>query len=358
MTKSRWIASSSRLRLPWLAAAALGLTFIPESGFAQPVSDSERAQQLFDEALVLMQQKRYAEACPKLAESQTRDPGGGTILNLGICRYREGRTATAQAVLQQALAQAEADGRQDRRKTAQKYLDLLAPVLSRLTVKVPDTAAISGLIVKIDGTLLNASEYGVAVPFDPGGHEVAASAEGRKPWSRSLNLGAEADAQIVEIPVLEPEPVAPTPAPPPANAPSSKPTPPPEPFPASTPPRQLPGADSSGPPRWLGYATLGLGVAGLGVGTYFGVRSLSEKGASDRYWDGRNCTQQSCVDDWDDAKTSADISTVALGVGVAAVGAGVFLVLNARDKEQPVSAVSVSLQANPSGGALSGRANF
>ena len=85
-----------------------------------PPSQADRAlaRSLFDEARILMDAKRNAEACPKLAESDRLDPGGGTLLNLGVCHENEGKLARAWVELNEALSRAVRDGRKGREDLA------------------------------------------------------------------------------------------------------------------------------------------------------------------------------------------------------------------------------------------------
>jgi Tfp pilus assembly protein PilF len=136
---ARRIASRTASRFSSFALAT-GLCVAARSAAAETTDAAASAQQLFDEARALMKEGNYAEACPKFAESQSLDPGGGTLLNLGICHYRENRTATAWAELRQALIQARRDGRTDRERTAQKYLDELYEARSDVFERVADPA--------------------------------------------------------------------------------------------------------------------------------------------------------------------------------------------------------------------------
>src|SRR5262249_54305886 len=81
-------------------------------------ADTKLAQALFEKGVDLMNQKKFAEACPKLEESLRQDFSGGALLQLGICHARQGKIATAWAELLKAGSQAKNDHRVDRQKTA------------------------------------------------------------------------------------------------------------------------------------------------------------------------------------------------------------------------------------------------
>jgi hypothetical protein len=341
------IASSRPVRA-FVASAfvAAGVLGTPRA-HAQTVSDADRAQELFDEARELMKAQRFPEACAKLAESQTLDPGGGTLLNLGICRQGEGRTATAFELLTEALAQARAAGRSDRITTAERHLAELAPLLSTLTIALSPNGLPPGTVVELDGAALSPAVMNGPVPLDPGEHELQASCPGYAAFSSKVTLGPNADSVQVTLPALTPlqgeAPLAMPvlPAPPAAAAPA-----------APSPP---PAAVKREAPSPVAYALIAGGGVALAAGTYFGVQAFSKKNESDDHFDGTHCTEQSCVDSWNSGKNFALASDIAFGVGAVAVGAGLYLVL-ARPKAQAAAASGphLTLRVNGSGASASG----
>src|SRR5262249_27864656 len=148
----------------------------------------------------LMEARRFAEACPKLAESQRVDPHIGTLLNLAACHELQGRTATAWAEYTEARAQAARTGRADRETFAREHAQSLEPKLSRVVVRAD--RPIDGLQVDIDGAALGAGVLGTALPVDPGHHVLRATAPGHAPWSTSFDAASGPATQTVGIPAL------------------------------------------------------------------------------------------------------------------------------------------------------------
>ena len=110
------------------------------------------ADALFKEGRRLYDLHRFAEACPKFAESYRVDPATGSLLALASCHEAEGKLATAWSEYGEVVSRARRDGRQDRADAAQARVSALEPKLGRLTITVtPGAAALPGIAVRRDG---------------------------------------------------------------------------------------------------------------------------------------------------------------------------------------------------------------
>jgi serine/threonine-protein kinase len=150
-----------------------------------------------------MQAGRYAEACAKFRESQRLDSGIGTVLNLGRCYARQGKTASAWSAYGEAAALARAAGQLDREKVAQREIDALEPELSKVRIRVAPQASGAELRVLLDGKALDWKLWGSEIALDPGDHDVAATAPEHQGWSRRFHV-QERTRETLDIPPLAP----------------------------------------------------------------------------------------------------------------------------------------------------------
>jgi hypothetical protein len=90
----------------------------------------------------------------------------------------------------------------------------------------------------------------------------------------------------------------------------------------------------------LGYVIGAAGVVGIGIGSFFGLKTFSNKQDSDAYCVGTSCEQKG-LDLRSDAKTFATISDVAFAAGVAGVAVGAYLVFFGGSAGRPGSGVAL-----------------
>ncbi len=310
-----------------LPALALAVTTIVAAGpaYAQGRDDAA-AEALFLEGRRLMAEHRYDEACAKLAASQNASPAVGTLLNLGECYERAGKTATAWATFREAIDAARAAGRADREKLARTRADALEPKLAR--VKLVVTAREADMVIKRDGVALDAAVADVALPVDPGPHKLEVSAPGRETWSSTFEA-RPGEPVVVEIPALAKSATAAAPAPAPAGA----------------------DEGSGDTLRLVGYVVAGAGVVGLGLGTWFGLTAQSKWSDAQAHCRGLICDAEGGALAAD-AKSSGNLSTIAFIAGGLLTAGGVTLVLLApsRSSTPTGTTLSTTVAAAPGGG--------
>lgn len=291
-------------------------------------ADPATAEALFREGRRLLDEGHYEAACTKLAESQAQDPASGTVINLALCYEKQGRLASAWAQYRLAAALARNDGRTDRVTSAERSAAAIEPRVPHLVIRTTEVAP--GMELRWGTNRLGAGAFGSKIPIDPGTYDMTATAPGHQTWTASLTI-AEGEVRTLEVPplaLLSTPPAAPEgPAAVPPRAAAPAPVPPPAPQEAS---------------RTWALVVGGTGVVALGVGAAYGVSSLSAYADAEQQCPTHHGCGSAAMSARDDAQTRAWVANVALGVGVAATAAGIWLWLS-----PPGSRATTSLHLVP-----------
>ncbi len=184
----------------------LGLTVL---GWAMPAAAQDGnaaiAESLFRDGKRLSAEHKFAEACPKFAESYKLDPGLGTLLNLATCHEAEGKPASAWAEFSEASSRARRESDNERAQLAEEHVRTLEPKLAHLSIALAG-AAPQGLVIKFDGRELSSAALGVQFPIDPGPHQLEASAPGKQSYSLAITAPGPAGSATVTVPPLQDAP--------------------------------------------------------------------------------------------------------------------------------------------------------
>jgi hypothetical protein len=284
-------------------------------------ANSALAQSLFEEGRELMEQGKYDVACERFSESNKLDPGGGTLLNLAVCHEREGRIATAYVEFNEALGFAVREGRKDREQLARERISALGPVLPRVHLSLAGPAP-PGLELRMDGAALAlqaAMPNAPSLPVDPGPHRLTATA----PNHVSVNVDVMATRGASAVELIVPRL---------ASA-------------VNEPPGSRGGKQASSRGRTIAeILTFGMGGALLGVGVGFGVDALVKEHESNQTCPMTSCSNMTAVTQSAQAGTAASVADVAIGVGLASIGVGTYLLLSSRPRHVQNTARGVQIQ--------------
>jgi hypothetical protein len=331
-----------------VALAGAGMLLVP--GTARAQDDSAIAEQLFRDGRALMEAGKTDEACEKFASSQRLAPALGTKLNLALCREKQGKTATAWSLFSDVESEATRRG-DPRANIAHDHEAALAPQLKKVVIEVPSPPP--GMVIKLDGTVLPSGALGTEIPLDPGDHDLLVTAPGKTPWEQAkLSLGPSATTVHVRVELTD-ETLGATAAPPPqpaANAAGALPG-------AETPqpaPEQPPSGGGGNTKRTIGFVIGGAGVVALGVAGYYGLTAISRKNDESKYPAG----SQDRLTVYNQASTAQTWGFVLGGIGVAALGTGLFLVLTSHGSDAPAATGQASWHFAPAVGPSFGGAQL
>jgi hypothetical protein len=198
-----------------------------------------------------------------------------------------------------------------------------------LTLVVSKEVASKGVELRLDEAIVGRPAWGLPVPIDPGDHVLAVTVAGTAGWSQRIHLGP-GEQRTVEVlqPLASEAPQGPQKERVTAQHPASLPTE------RGSHPATADEASHDGR-RFAGYIVGGAGLVGIGLGTFFGLRALSEQNESKRDCPARVGCESRAISLSSDANRDAWIADVAIGVGLAAAGVGAYLVLTSSRAAPP-----------------------
>lgn len=316
---------SSRLALAGALVLSPGLALAAPSA-----AEKAAAEALFQEGAALVERGEYATACEKLAASQELDPALGTLLRLGDCYDRLGKTASAWASFKQAASLAQSSDQAEREVIASERAADLERRLSRVVLVVRDPKlASAGARVQLGGVTIPPASWGSPLPVDPGRQWIEVTAPGYEPWSSELHVPSGPATRELVVPALEPLQTARVAAP--ALALSG--------------PRRSEASEPGSGQRTAGYVIGGAGIVSLAAG---GVLAFLAYDKNDRSLD--QCLREdpnACSVEGkalrDDAASYAMLANVGVGAGAALLLTGGVLLLTAPSTERNEAASSVAL---------------
>lgn len=333
--------------LPLLLAASVCFSWVTAapSARAQSAADKAAARALADDADAALASKNFGTAAEKYQKALGLVPTALT-LKLGLARAQAGTgkfleaTETYNGIIRTPLdATAPAPFRAAREAAEKEITDTAARVGAvMITLVVPGgRPAPPSPSLHIDDEKIPAALVGERRPANPGRHTIRFQAAGFEPAEARVEVksGTTTPVSITLVPSAAPPAAAPPRGPtPPLTAPAETASPRSDPAP----PR---------PDRSAAYVALGLGGAGVVVGSIAGIVAISKHSALESDCRG-GCPPggQGAIDSY---RTAGAISTIGFVVGGVGLTTGSVLYLLAR----PSAATPTARATKPSPSGLS-----
>jgi hypothetical protein len=345
-----------------LGALAVLLAALSEAGSAAAQSDEARAsaRALATEGAAAFNEGRFKDSADLFARAESLMHAPPHLLFLARSYAKNGQVVKAREtymkIVKEQLAPSAPQAFRDAQTAAQDELRAVEPRIAKLTIQVTGAEDAKDLSVTVDGAPIPSVMIGIAQPVDPGEHKVAAIATGKRAQPQSVNLKEgersaltlklEVDASAV-APAAAGAAVAP-------GAPGEA-MPPPGATPGTPPPAGTPTSDqgvSSGSSGMKigGYAALGVGAVGLGLGTVFILKSSSKRSDADDLFkkckpDATGmCDIRAQITDLDDQANSArTLGVVGFVVGGVGVATGITLLVLSGGSQSSSTATAAHL---------------
>jgi hypothetical protein len=302
----------------------LAILALPTLGHAQQAA----ADALFDSARAAMAKGDFATACEQFRASDKLDPAVGTELNLADCEEQRGRLASAWELYR--TVEEKLSVKDERVALAHSRAESLSARVPKLTLRLADGAPKDSTVR--DGQVeLGSAAFGIALPLEPGAHELVVSAPGFAPRAFQVQL-SEGQAQTLTV--------SPGSA---LNAAQSPRT--------DAPPKREEQRKNGSNTRSLGFALGGVGSAGLGVGAVAGILVLGKQHTVNAECHPDKSCSNAGLSAANSGHTLQVVSNVGWVVGAAALGAGAYFLLTSGPSTKP--STSLNLSSTVLGGQLS-----
>lgn len=315
--------SDSRLfsRL-WAFLAVLLLLSLAAPASADSPADLKRARAQFQRGIELEQASNWSEAIQQFREVGSVRMTPQVRFHIAYCEDHLGRLVTALGGYELALAEADQVG-PDFKGEVETAITRLRERIPKLVIERGTNAEAAA--VQLDGVDLGGNSVGVEIPLDPGPHNVSAIAPEYKPFTATVEL-KEREVTRLSI-VLEPLPV---PAPD-----------------AGQPKQVIVVTREAAPKRLVPYVIGGAGVAALVAGGVLFALHESAAAELERNCPDPNACPESNRDTYDRMRFYSWSAPVSAGVGVAAIGVAVSLIV--FEKKNPEAATPAArLEFSPS----------
>ena len=306
-----------------LASAVLGAALLvaPVASADPSGADLLLARNLANDGVALQQKGDCEGALVKLQRAEAIHHAPTILVHVGECQIKLGKLVDALSSLDRVSKESLGPTPPRAFVTAQeRATKLVAEIKPKLgTLKIDATGTRTGAIFQLDASDLKEAALGLERPVDPGVHVIEATSANGVRVRKEVKVGEGGNETVVlALPIIK--------DPPPAVAFGPQPT-------------EKPRETNKLKP--LGIGLVAGGGAALVASGVFAIVTLSKKSDLDASCADKTCPPSS-QDSYDSAKTTATISGIALGVGVVAVAAGVYVLVFHRDKEQAAATALAS----------------
>lgn len=310
-----------------LLVCTLASASIVHPAFAQTptAKELEDARASFKDGLQLEKDGKYDEALEKFEATAKVKTTAQVRFHIGLCNEKLGKYGAAIEAYEGAAKQAEAEG------NAPEVLKVAPELATKLKEKMPKVTILFAEGTKADSLSIDGKPVELAsakdIPLDPGPHVVMATAGDEnireefkvsdgESKTLTLRVGGPATTATEKLAYEHP-----------AETPKEQ-------------PKEVIADNST--KMTVGWILTGVGVAALGTSlAFYGLRAGKMRELEGACVD--NKCPASAGDAIDSAKTFTTVGHIALGAGIASLGAGIFLLVTSKKKAEPEASTTARI---------------